>query len=477
MAVLDYASKLINSVSSKKALSASEKLTECIPEQKNHLIKGEKFVCGFAGMNIMPDDTASESYWLAGFKPGNRITGVIDPLTVNAMWLGCDSEGIIFISADLIGLTGYDVNQIRGQLDGFCSETGCKGVVVSCTHTHAGIDTVGYWGRLPASGKNKKFMLLLLSAVKIVCRRAYNSRKTGRLYSGFANVPDVARDSREPLFFDDRLTRLRFVPDDGGTETWYLNYCAHPNTLGADNSKISADYPCYIRKKINETKKTNIMFSIGAAASISIKGEYSDELQNTKKAGCVLGEKALEIDNDKELAPEILFSQKFYCAPVDNTVLYLMKILNVVSARVVKSGSSLGVGLLSELDYIKIGDFSVLTVPGEIFPELVYPGHYSTKEDSSVNDPESVNPKTLSEIAGDENIVIFGVTNDMTGYIIPPNDFVLNIQQPYLSTANDRFGRNHYNETNSLGPNAAYALAEAFSQQIDCINNFLPKGQ
>ena len=154
-----------------------------------------------------------------------------------------------------------------------------------------------------------------------------------------------------------------------------------------------------------------------------------------------------------------------------------MKILNVVSARVVKSGSSLGVGLLSELDYIKIGDFSVLTVPGEIFPELVYPGHYSTKEESSVNDPESVNPKTLSEIAGDENIVIFGVTNDMAGYIIPPNDFVLNIQQPYLSTANDRFGRNHYNETNSLGPNAAYALAEAFSQQIDCINNFLPKGQ
>ena len=476
MAVLDYASKLINTISTKKALSLSEKLPEFTPEQNVYQIKGEKFVCGFASMNVMPDDIDSGSYWLAGFKTGNKVSGVIDPLTVNAMWLGCGNDGIVFISADLIGLTGFDVNQIRGQLKSFCVETGCKEIVVSCTHTHAGVDTVGYWGKLPASGKNKKFMLLLTAAIQIVCRRAYNSRKKGKLFSGFINVPDISEDGREPIFYDDRLTRLRFVPDDGSTETWYLNYCAHPNTLGRDNLKISADYPCYIRKKINTIKKTNILFSIGATASISIKGSVSDPLQNTINAGNTLGEKAFEIGNDKELSPEILFSQYYYSAPVDNTVLYLMKVLKVVDSRVIRSESSLGVGIKTEIDYIRIGDFSILTIPGEIFPELVYSGHYSNKADSATDDPESVNPKTLAEIAEDDSIVIFGVTNDMTGYIIPPNDFILNISQPYLNSVHDRFDRNHYNETNSLGPNAAYALADAFSHQIQYLKQMVKKG-
>ncbi|MBR4766895.1 MAG: hypothetical protein IK085_09045, partial [Clostridia bacterium] len=218
-------------------------------------------------------------------------------------------------------------------------------------------------------------------------------------------------------------------------------------------------------------KHTNVLFSVGATASISINNTVSDPLQNTVKAGSLLGEKALEINNDTELEPQILFSQKFYSAPVDNTVLYMMKILNVVSAQIVKSDSSLGVGLRSEIDYIKIGSLTILTLPGEIFPELVYPGHYFNAEESATNDPESVNPETLSEIAGDENIVIFGVTNDMTGYIVAPNDFVLNISQPYLNTVRDRFDRNHYNETNSLGPNAAYALEKAFREQINTLKD------
>ncbi|MBQ6264319.1 MAG: hypothetical protein IJK60_02615 [Clostridia bacterium] len=472
MKLLDTASKTINIISEKQALKTAGKMPEFISEQNDYILEGTGFQCGFAGTQIMPDDIDTSSYWVAGFKTGNKVGGVIDPLTVNVMWLDCGkNEGIVFISADLIGLTGYDVSQIRGQLGDFRVGTGCKEIIISCTHTHAGIDTVGYWGRLPSTGKNKEFMLQLTATIKLLCYYAYNSRKKGRLYSGFINVPELVVDGREPCFFDDRLTRLRFVPDDGGNETWYLNYCAHPNTLGKNNNLVSADYPCYIRKRIKESINADILFSVGATASISIKNIVSDPLENTIKAGVLLGEKALEINNDKELEPKLLFSQKFYSAPVDNTVLYLMKLFNVVNAKVVKSKSSLGVGLLCEIDYIRAGDFSVLTVPGEIFPELVYPGHFLNEENSSTGDPSSVNPKTLSEIAGDKNIVIFGVTNDMTGYIVPPNDFILNISQPYLSTVRDRFGHNHYNETNSLGPNAAYALAKAFRQQIEKLKN------
>ena len=46
---------------------------------------------------------------------------------------------------------------------------------------------------------------------------------------------------------------------------------------------------------------------------------------------------------------------------------------------------------------------------------------------------------------------MFGVTNDMTGYCVVPNDFVLNKTQPYVEQGRDVFDRKHYHETNSLG--------------------------
>ena len=58
--------------------------------------------------------------------------------------------------------------------------------------------------------------------------------------------------------------------------------------------------------------------------------------------------------------------------------------------------------------------------------------------------------------------VVFGVSNDMTGYCVPPNDFVLNKTQPYLNTARDRFDRRHYHETNSMGPNTQRVIKETF---------------
>ena len=78
-----------------------------------------------------------------------------------------------------------------------------------------------------------------------------------------------------------------------------------------------------------------------------------------------------------------------------------------------------------------------------------------------------INPPTLSEIAGDENLLVFGVTNDMTGYILAPNDFMLHETEPWLGKAKGRHGSNHYHETNSLGFLTAETIADTFRQMMD----------
>ena len=62
---------------------------------------------------------------------------------------------------------------------------------------------------------------------------------------------------------------------------------------------------------------------------------------------------------------------------------------------------------------------------------------------------------------------VIGLCNDELGYIIPDNDFLLNDAMPYINSANDRFDRNHYEETNSTGRNTARTLLEEFEELIN----------
>ena len=104
----------------------------------------------------------------------------------------------------------------------------------------------------------------------------------------------------------------------------------------------------------------------------------------------------------------------------------------------------------------------MLLIPGEAFPEIAYGGASSAEESATGRGPE-INPPSFIEIAEDENLLVFGVSNDFRGYVVPPNDFILHKTEPYLSTGKDKFDRGHYHETNSLGYSAAKTLSNAFA--------------
>lgn len=435
--------------------------------------KNNMFSVGFASAEVMPANVLSEKYYLAGFKMNNIVTDVLDPTTVSAMWLSCSEDsGILLVSADIIGITGFEVKLIRDSLSEFCRKTGCVNIIVSCTHCHASLDTVGYWGKLPKTGKNEAYMKKLFSTIEDLCVKAYDKRTHGELFYGEIRVPQAIKDTREPMFCNDKLTRLRFVPADGGDETWYMNFGAHPNTLGGANTKISADYPYWMREYIYKEKKVNILFSVGAILAVNIADVAENNYERAKVGGELLGAAALEITEEIKLDAEMIFVKKPYYIPIDNAVLGLMSVIHAVnSLKYACKISDTGLALLSEMDYIKIGGkIQILTLPGEAMPEFIY-GGYATAETSATGKGAEINSTPLCEICSDDNLIIFGVTNDMTGYMVPENDFILHKTQPYLTKTKDRFDRNHYHETNSLGPNTCKTVSEEFSRIIEAVKN------
>lgn len=424
-----------------------------LPKTEPTIIKGNSFVSGYAVKEVMPKSITEKKYWIAGHGMGHTIDRIHDPITASAMWLGSGDSGIIHICADIIGLTNFEVNIVRDSLKEFCEKTNCKSVNISCSHTHAGFDTVGYWGQLYKlqTGKDPEYMDLLLKSLKEVAIEAYENRKPGKLYAGSISVPEAQHDKREPVILHDTLTRIKFVPDDGSTETWLMNFGAHPNTLGGSNNDCSADYPYWLRKTINDTKKVNVMFAVSAIGAVDPGDFCEDKPERTRIQGETLAKAALEISNDRELKPEItVLCQKYY-APVDNGLLALMVTIGACSAqRYPCDRGDLGIALQTEITYIKIDDLQILLLPGEPFPEVVYGGAVSAEESATGKGPE-INPPALVDVVGDKDLVVFCVTNDMTGYCVVPNDYILHETQPYIEQGTDVKGRRHYHETNSLG--------------------------
>ncbi len=465
MGVNEFAAKAVRKIgkmSSKRLIKKGVK-ADPLPRPEPTVIKGESYVCGYAVREVMPEDIKAKKYWIAGHGMGNVIESIHDPITVSAMWIGADDNGgYIHISADIIGLTNYELNLVRADLKDFIEKSNCAGVFASCTHTHAGFDTVGYWGQLMKlqSGKDPEYMALLLKSLKEVAIEAYENRKEGKLYIGTVHVPEAQYCKREPNAMHDVLTRTRFVPADGSTEIWFLNYAAHPNTLGGGNRECSADYPYWVRKTINDEKTVNVLYGVGAIGAVDPGDFCEDKPERTRIQGETLGKAALGIDNDKEMPVEITVLQQKYYSPVDNGLLALMATINACSSqRYPCDKGDLGLALLTEMAYIKLGTQQILLLPGEPFPEVVYGGS-APADKSATGKGIEINPTPIIDIVGDKELLVYCVTNDMTGYCVAPNDFILHETQAYIEQGKDVFDRRHYHETNSLGYLTNETIAE-----------------
>ena len=439
---------------------------------------GKTFTAGFGTATLLPDDVMQKTYYVAGYGENNPATGVLDAPQASALWLD-DNTGrgaLLLISLDAVGLLHADVEAIRTELADFADVSGCRDIHVLCTHDHAAIDTMGNWGPLPLSGRDRAYMAFLYAQVKKAAVNAYHDRRDGHLYYGAIEVPDMQKDARTPIVYSKMLTRFRFVPKDGTREVWMLHFAAHAESLQGCNSRISADYPEYLRRAIREKAGADAIYFAGAIGGMitmriddeqAIRDSGSDFAASTKAIGEKLAGYAMSIRKDKKLSPCINVLRRKLYMEADNTMLLTAKFVHILKAETkFREETALGLALQTEMAFLQIGGKQMLFVPGELFPELAY-GGYLSAEDSANGAGE--NPVPLCEIANDPDLLIFGMADDEIGYIIPPDDFLLHETFPYFDRAIDRHGRKHYEETNSLGPNTAQTIADTFEDMMQTV--------
>ncbi|MGI6561067.1 MAG: hypothetical protein ACOX3Q_00610 [Clostridia bacterium] len=433
---------------------------------------GTHWTVGFDKREIVPEDITAKTYYIAGYDIDKPATGILDPQYVRAVWMDDNSGrgGVVMAVIDCIGLTRTDVEHIRSLLKDFQKKSGCRSINIFSTHTHAGIDTLGIWGPLLQSGKDEEFMEMLYKNTVDAVVGAWQNRKDGVLFGGSVEVEGILNDSRDPQVYSKTLFRFRFEPYDNSRGLQMIHFGAHPEALRSENTLVSADFPAYMGKRIMEMTNDEFVYFTGAIGGLINTKRLSDEsgrqldvYKSTEKTGEILADAALSIDNERVLMPSFNIKTKVFESPLENPVYLIEKFLGILSTKAVKGGGEpFNLSVRTEVTYAEIGDVKAIFVPGELFPELAYGG-----DEAFIPVHESVqNPKTFAEMLGDSNFLVFGLSNDEIGYILPPNNFLLDEKLPYIENAVDKYGRRHYEETNSIGPKTAENLANALMELL-----------
>ena len=392
---------------------------------------------------------------------------MLDLCEARAVWLDAGEGGVLLIGVDCIALDSGTVDEIRAAIGEI---PGCIAINVYATHTHAGPDTLGLWGPMGVNGKNSEYMKNLVAAAAEAGREAAANPHEGELYFGYAVTEDMYRDSRYPYVYDPNLYQLRFEANDGSAGTRVYIYGAHAESLRGDNKLVSRDFPGRLCDAMTEQTGDNTMFCSGPAGGlIMTKAFVSDTGRQAVENLEITSDKLIEYaksitpETERELKPALQFSRTVFTVPLDNPAFALYKLLGILNNKAVKADSATGHGVETELAVLLLDDLAVALIPGEIFPELVLGGETGWMNYGAVN------PRPLHQIAkenGIDQMIVIGLCNDELGYIVPPSDFLINQDAPYIERITDGLGEDHYEETNSVGPACAQCIADALEAAL-----------
>jgi hypothetical protein len=433
---------------------------------------------GFGETDITPE-LGKKPVYLAGFGKNRKATEVHDPLMARAVVIAHGKAKIALVSVDVVGLFLPFVESVRKELPGFTY------VLVSSTHNHEGPDTLGLWGpNSLQSGVDPDYMKRLAEGMVGAVRKADTARRPVSARIGKAGGPELLHDAREPLVKHDELVALSFL-DGAKNAGIVVQWNCHPETLGGQNTKISADYVFATVRHLKEKYGCPVVYLTGTVGGLmtSLHVPIQDEkgislkdgtFEKTERYGRLLGrlaEKALAAAGPVRLDP-IEARTRTVFLPMNNPFYQLGWKLGVLDRQayawtgdptkaeaVTDKAASAKMCVRSEIGYLKLGELEIAAVPGEIYPELVL-GKVQDPADPAADFPDApIEPSIYGQLKAAHRLLI-GLANDELGYIIPKRQW--DEKPPFC------YGRKsaQYGEGNSLGPETAPILCNAFRELV-----------
>jgi hypothetical protein len=437
---------------------------------------------GFAEADITPAVGGDKPVYMAGFGHGRKATGVHDRLRARAVVLKQGTTRIALACVDLVGFFLPNVERVRSQLTGF------DYVLVSSTHDHEGPDSLGLWGPTALqTGVDADYMRTVEKQIVKAVRDADAAVQPVAASIGSVQAPELLHDSREPYVLHDELVALEFrAAKDDKPVGLVVQWNCHPETLGSENTEISADFVGYTVQALHDAHRCPVVYLSGAVGGLmtSLGVEVKDAdgkalkdgtYEKTERYGRLLAEaadRALKDAKPVRLTP-LEARRKMVYLPMENKLYMVARQLGVVDREgFIWSGdpykaepadpkeADKPLAVHTEVGFLQLGELEVAVIPGEIYPELVLDKVQDPPDPGADFLDAPIEPAIYKQMKGPHRMLI-GLANDEIGYIIPKRQW--DEKPPYC------YGRKkpQYGEINSLGPETAPLLCRAFKELVN----------
>jgi len=417
---------------------------------------------GVGSAVITPDLDKHGPVYMAGFGQNRVATGVHDPLYVRCLAVQVARQPLVLCGVDSIGLFLDDVEKIRARIGGKA--------VIAALHDHEAPDTLGLWG--PAQGKsgiNESYNQLVIDGTVEAAKKAIDSLQAARVK--LARVEDAELDSfihdtRPPVRHDSELVLLSAEDLNGKPIGTLINWANHPETLGSKNTLITADYSGYLREHLEKQLGGTAVFMNGAVGGMqSPLGAKLEQPENSFERAEWIGRRVAELAAKAVKAADrveidgLSFRETTLDIPLSNAGFQMAAQLDLYKGRKKLNANGTNGTLVG---YIKLsGDgaplLEVAMIPGEMYPELSVGG---IEQYAGADYPDApLEPGIKAQMKAPFKM-LFGLANDEIGYIIPKAEW--DQVAPWLNNNAKRW----YGEVNSVGPEAAPLINQAFAELV-----------
>ncbi|MFT6809493.1 MAG: hypothetical protein ACJA01_002730 [Saprospiraceae bacterium] len=423
--------------------------------------------------------------WIAGFSNNKPANGVHDDVWARAVIIDDGVTRIAMVSLDAIGYMYKDVVDIRKMIP---EELGIDYTLIAATHTHESNDLIGMWGPdiLHSGVDDQQMIYVKKQTIKAIRDAVSNMQLSKILFAEDLSGRDslLIKDTRKPIVKATGIHVMHVLhAENNATLGTIVNWANHPETLWSKNLLISSDFPHYIRESIEKgiVYEGDTILQASGGISIFFNGAvgglmaphpslpFNDPIRDevfkepsfekTRTLGeqiAMLGMSAIASSDTLERMPSMDLEARSILLPLKNRNFRIASAIGLIERGMPKIFQT-----RTEVAAFNIGHATFLSIPGEMYPEIIYGGIESPPGQDIEIGPVEIPP--LEERIPRKYKFYLGLANDEIGYIIPKSEWDAEAPWLYLDEGDT------YGEENSMGPETAPILHAHFIDLLDKI--------
>jgi hypothetical protein len=370
-----------------------------------------------ASVNITPPLEMKFTLGGYGERMNRPAEGINDSIWAKALVLKKGNEKYAIVTIDILGLPSNVKPDLLKRIatKGWSAEN----IMLLPSHSHgslemAAINSKNVFG-MPQIGIFQPELLdFFITKIEKLMTDADRNYRDVKIGTGSVLPEGLNRNRRGDKIIDNGLTVTRVDLTNGQPLAALVNWTAHPTFIDGEDMLVSAEWPGYLQTELEKTigKGVTVMYYNGAEGDQSpVYSGQGGAYEKIQGYGKIMAEKAFEVYSSiqPKTENELSFSYQIIDLPEQVAHPDFMETggaeygLNEETVKVIMD--ALGpkkVGMGS----VRIGDFVLVGIPGELVAEL------------GVKIKQSLKSEEVNHVA------IGGLANEWISYILTKDEYI-----------------------------------------------------